>query len=113
LNSPGKSNHYLFELTSLNRHEHTNIRTTGNNKNKTGTVTDSAATNIFRIVPGTVVGITWTLQKRFFLVQLPTFRFPHTATLLNLWLGSRGVWLSCTGIVVLLRSDVGGFLGGL
>jgi len=67
--------------TSLNRHEHTNIQATGNNKNKTGDVTHSAATNIFRVVPGTVVGITWTLKKRF-LVQLPIFRFPH---LLTVW----------------------------
>jgi len=63
--------------TSLNRHEHTNIQTTGNNKNKTGDVTHSATTIILRVVPGTVVGITWTLQKKF-LVQLPIFRFPHS-----------------------------------
>jgi len=77
LNSPGKSIHYLFELTSLNRHEQTNIQATGNNKNKTGDVTHSAATNMFRVVSGTVVGITWTLQNRF-LVQLPILRFPHS-----------------------------------
>jgi len=77
LNSPGKSIHYFFKLTSLNRHKHTNIQATGNNKNKTGDVTHSAAINIFRAVPGTVVGLTGTLQKRF-LVQLPIFRFQHS-----------------------------------
>jgi len=76
-NLPGKSVHYLSELSSLNRHEHTNIQATGNNENKTGDVTHSTAINIFRVVPGTAVGITWTLKKRF-LVQLPIFRFPHS-----------------------------------
>jgi len=77
LNSAGKSIHYLFELTSLNRHGHTNIQTTGNNTNKARNVTNLAATNTFGIVPGTVVGNTWILQKRF-LVQLPIFRFPRS-----------------------------------
>jgi len=56
LNSPGKSILYLFKLTSLNRHEHTNIQTTGNNKNETGDVTHSAAANIFAAVPSNSCG---------------------------------------------------------